>query len=45
MFGQSRNTKVESSCEVGLYLRVVERVDLDEPRGPEDDEDEKDSHG
>ena len=41
MFSQSTNTKVASSCEVGLNTRVVECVDVEDPRDPVDDEDEQ----
>lgn len=41
MFWQGTNTGVQSSYEVKLSMRVVGCVDVDEPRGPEDDEDEE----
>jgi hypothetical protein len=41
MFSQDTSTQIESPCEAGLYLRIVEPVDVIEPRDPEDDDDEQ----
>jgi hypothetical protein len=38
MFSQDVNTTIEMLCNVELHIKIVEHVDADDPRDPEDEQ-------